>query len=101
MLNGLALGELSDLGNRRNVREEGGIGHHVRLLIDSVKPLRRQDAALGKTVVEHAKSSAKHGLGAWIIFVLAGRPSESDTRRKIAPIMNIRLGLPAEAEAHR
>ena len=86
--------------DRRNIRIEQRIRHHIGLLHRSIEAIRGQGVAERKAIVEHAESPTNHRLRLRIVRP-ANRVRETDARREIGMIADVGLHLVAKAEAQR
>ena len=80
--------------------KKSGSGTTSLLLHETVEALRGQRIAESETVIEDTEAGAQDGFWA-LLRAAAGRPCKRDTGSKIAPVVDIRLCLVAEAEAER
>src|SRR5882724_75018 len=79
--------------DRRRRRKEIRIRKYVLLLADAVAAKRRHGICQSKTIIEDAKSGARHGL--W-----RQSPRDAGPRRQVMPVTNVGLRFVTEAEAH-
>ena len=100
-MNRLLCLKCNDYWNGWDDREEVRVGNHILLLYDAIVALCGQRVGERKAIVKDSKAGADYCFQLRRSGCCTRRPRERKSRRKIFPIMNVALGLIAEAKVSR